>query len=487
MMHRKPVTGDVPHSSPTENGGLVRRLGWVDLLLVGIGVIVGGGIFIVTGTAAAQFAGPAITLSFLLAALGCALAGLCYAELAAALPVQGGAYGYCFVTLGEVFAWFAGWFLIVEYLCAASYIAVGWSGYVTAFLASLGVHLPLALTTPGVSIAGGRIAATASINLPAIFVVLAAFAIARRGIGVSSVVNSVLVAAKLVVLLLFIGAGAFYIDPANWIPFIPANTGVFGHFGWSGVLRGAVVVFVVFLGFDAVSTLAQETRDPQRNVPRGILAAIAICTLLYVAVSLVMTGLVSFTALDVSNPLSVATRAAGGGLDWLAPLIEIVAMSGLASVLLILLTALSRIYLAMAQDGLLPAVFAHIHPRFHAPDRATLLAALAISVLAGLFPVSVLVQLVSLGTLLVFIAICTSVIVLRRRHADLTRPFRVPFGPLVPLLGIIVFLYMLIGVPGETWGLFGIWTVAGLIIYLTFGMRSARRIRTAGIPGDAAI
>ena len=486
MMHRKLVTGDVPQSSHTDNGGLVRRLGWVDLLLVGIGVIVGGGIFIVTGTAAAQFAGPAITLSFLLAALGCALAGLCYAELAAALPVQGGAYGYCFVTLGEVFAWFAGWFLIVEYLCAASYIAVGWSGYVTAFLASLGVHLPLALTTPGVSIAGGRIAATASINLLAIFVVLAAFAIARRGIGVSSVVNSVLVAAKLAVLLLFIGAGAFYIDSANWTPFIPTNTGVFGHFGWSGVLRGAVVVFVVFLGFDAVSTLAQETRDPQRNVPRGILAAIAICTLLYITVSLVMTGLVTFTALDVANPLSVATRAAGGGLDWLAPLIEIVAMSGLASVLLILLTALSRIYLAMAQDGLLPAIFARIHPRFRSPDRATLLAALAISVLAGLFPVSVLVQLVSLGTLLVFIAICTSVIVLRRRDADLPRPFRVPLGPLVPLLGIVVFLYMLIGVPRETWGLFAIWTAGGLFIYLAFGMRGARRIRSAAPPGEAA-
>lgn len=485
MLHRKSVTGDDPGQPKAGNGGLVRRLGWVDLLLIGIGVIVGGGIFIVTGTAAAQFAGPAITLSFLLAAFGCALAGLCYAELAAALPVQGGAYGYCYVTLGEVFAWFVGWFLIVEYLCAASYIAVGWSGYVTALFATLGVHLPAALTTPALSAVEGRIVAGASINLPAIFVVLAAFAIARRGIGVSSAVNSVLVAAKLMVLLLFITAGAFYIDPANWTPFIPANTGVFGHFGASGILRGAVVVFVVFLGFDAVSTLAQETRDPQRNVPRGILAAIAVCTLLYIAVSLVMTGLVTYTALDVANPLSVATRAAGGGLDWLAPLIEIVAMSGLASVLLVLLTALSRIYLAMAQDGLLPAVFARIHPRFHAPDRATLLAALAIATLAGLFPVSLLVQLVSLGTLLVFIAICVGVLVLRRRHADLPRPFRVAFGPLVPLLGVAVFAYMLVGVPAETWRLFSVWAVAGLITYLTFGMRKARRIRMAGLAGEA--
>jgi APA family basic amino acid/polyamine antiporter len=453
---------------------LLRRLGPVQLVLIGIGVIVGGGIFVVTGTAAAQYAGPAVILSFVLAALGCGLAGLCYAELAAALPLAGGGYSYTRFVFGDVLAWFVGWNLLMEYVCAGSYIAVGWSGYVTSLLTALGANLPALLTQPPIAIGADGFALTGALwNLPAALVALAALAIVLRGIALSAAVNAVLVAMKLSVLTLFLLCGAFYIDPANWVPFLPANTGQFGSFGVSGVLRAAAVVFVAFLGFDAVATLAQETRNPQRNVPIGMLGSLAICTLLYIAVAIVLTGLAPYRALDVANPLSAALRSVGGALDWLAPLVEIVAMSGLASVLLIVITAPARVCLAMAQDGLLPARFARVHPRFHTPHVASMLIGGAIAALASLFPVAALTQLVSMGTLCVFLAVCAGVLRLRRTQPDLPRPFRVPFGPVIPLLGIAVCLYMLTGLPRAAWLLFCVWSAAGAIFYLAYGRRRA--------------
>lgn len=479
FFHRKSVDKVLAelHNS-SDRTQLVRRLGWPQLVMMGIGVIVGGGIFVVTGTAAAQFAGPAIVLSFVLAAIGCALAGLCYAELASALPVAGGGYTYAYVTLGEGAAWVVGWSVLMEYICAGSYIAVGWSGYVISLLSAIGLPLPTELTSPALTMSHGRLELTGGIlNVPAVLVSLAALAIARRGIALSANVNAVLVTLKVGILLLFLIFAARYVSPANWSPFLPENTGVFGEFGWSGVLRGAAVIFVAYLGFDAVATLAQETRNPRRNLPIGILGALGVSTILYVCVSLVLTGVTAYSTLNVANPLSAALRSIGGALDWLAPLVEVVAMSALASVLLVVLMAQARICLAMGQDGLLPPSFARVHAHHHTPGFATTVGGCLVATLSGLFPVGELSQLVSLGTLGVFIAVCAGVLVLRRARPDLPRAFRVPFGPLVPLLGIAACLYLLLGVPQQAWMLFAVWSFAGVLVYSCYGRASAARRR----------
>lgn len=458
--------------------GLERRLGGLQLTLMGVGVIVGAGVFVITGTAAAQFAGPAIIISFFLAALACGLCALCYAELSTIMPASGSAYTYTQVSLGEVVAWFVGWNLVMEYVFAASYVSVGWSGYVTSLLASIGIAIPSSLTAAPVAFENGGLALTGSlINLPAVCIIFVMTLVARRGIGFSTTVNALIVALKIGVLITFVLAGLFYVDPANWSPFLPANTGVYGHFGWSGVLTGAAVVFVAYLGFDAVATAAQETVNPQRNMPIGILGSLGVCAFFFAAVSFVLTGLESYTQLDVANPLSNALHGVGGSLDWLAPLVDAAAVIGLPSVILVILLAQPRVLMAMGRDGLLPSPFRKVHATYRTPSFGTAVTGATVAFIGGFLPVSILAQLVSLGTLSVFIVVCISVVVLRRKRPDLKRAFRVPFSPVIPVLGALFCVYLLFGLPPSSWILYGGWSIIGAMIYLYYGRPSAQKRR----------
>jgi APA family basic amino acid/polyamine antiporter len=479
-LHRKPVA-DAIRDLETDAGEptLRRVLGPIDLILVGIGVVVGGGIFVVTGNAAAQFAGPAIVLSFLLAGLGCALTGMCYAELAAMIPAAGSAYAFTYAALGEAAAWIVGWNLLLEYVFAGSYVAVGWSGYLVSLLLDWGVAVPTALTSAPFAIGASGITTTGSlINLPAVLLVIAIAFIGVRGVRLSSIVNGAIVALKLGALLLVVGFGSLHLHAQNWSPFLPPNQG-FGHYGWSGVVRAAAVVFVSYLGFDAIATLAQDTRNPQRNMPIGILGSLAAVSLLYIAVALVLTGLVSYQLLDAPNPLTLALRGAGPSLGWLLPIIDTAAVIGLGSVILVVMLAQPRVLMAMSRDGLVPSAFAQVHARFRTPFRGTLICGLAVAILAGLFPLSILVQLVSVGTLIVFIAVAMSVIVLRRTDPERARGFRTPWVPYVPLAGILVCVGLLASVPLRTWAVYGFWFVIGGSIYLLYGGRAAARQRSA--------
>jgi basic amino acid/polyamine antiporter, APA family len=478
--HRKPVA-DTLRDLESEAGAptLRRVLGPIDLILVGIGVVVGGGIFVVTGNAAAQFAGPAIVLSFLLAGVGCALTGMCYAELAAMIPAAGSAYAFTYTALGEAAAWIVGWNLLLEYVFAGSYVAVGWSGYLVSLLTDWGVAVPTALTSAPFAIGSSGITTTGSlINAPAVLLVVAIAFIGVRGVRLSSIVNGAIVALKLGALLLVVGFGSLHLHPRNWTPFLPPNQG-FGHFGWSGVVRAAAVVFVSYLGFDAIATLAQDTRNPQRNMPIGILGSLGVVSLLYIAVALVLTGLVSYQLLDAPNPLTLALRGAGPSLNWLLPIVDTAAVVGLGSVVLVVMLAQPRVLMAMSRDGLVPSAFAHVHARFHTPYRGTLICGLAVAVLAGLFPLSILVQLVSVGTLIVFIAVALSVIVLRRTDPIRPRGFRTPWVPYVPIAGILVCAGLLAYVPLRTWGVYAVWLLLGSSIYLLYGGSSAARRRMA--------
>lgn len=478
--HRKSVA-DAIRDLESEAGTptLWRVLGPVDLILVGIGVVVGGGIFVVTGNAAAQFAGPAIVLSFLLAGVGCALTGMCYAELAAMIPAAGSAYAFTYTALGEAAAWIVGWNLLLEYVFAGSYVAVGWSGYLVSLLTDWGVAVPTSLTSAPFAIGSNGITTTGSlINAPAVLLVVAIAFIGVRGVRLSSIVNGVIVALKVGALLLVVGFGSLHLHPQNWTPFLPANQG-FGHFGWSGVVRAAAVVFVSYLGFDAIATLAQDTRNPQRNMPIGILGSLGAVSLLYIAVALVLTGLVSYRLLDAPNPLTLALRGAGPSLGWLLPIVDSAAVIGLGSVVLVVMLAQPRVLMAMSRDGLVPSAFAHVHARFRTPYRGTMICGLMVAILAGLFPLSILVQLVSVGTLIVFIAVALSVIVLRRTEPERPRTFRTPWVPYVPIAGILVCVGLLAYVPLRTWAVYGVWFFVGGSSYLLYGGRSAARQRMA--------
>jgi basic amino acid/polyamine antiporter, APA family len=478
--HCKPIAVAIREVDGESGAPTLRRvLGPIDLVLVGVGVIVGGGIFVVTGNAAAQFAGPAIVLSFLLAGVGCALTGMCYAELAAMIPTAGSAYAFTYSALGEAVAWIVGWNLLLEYVFAGSYVAVGWSGYLVSLLADWGMALPASLTSAPFAIGSSGLMRTGSvINAPAVLLVIGIALIGMRGVRLSSIVNGVIVALKVGALLLVVGFGSLHVHPHNWTPFLPPNQG-FGHFGWSGVLRAAAVVFVSYLGFDAIATLAQDTRNPQRNMPIGILGSLGVVSLLYIAVSLVLTGLVSYQLLDSASPLTVALRGAGPALNWLLPIVDLAAVIGLGSVVLVVMLAQPRVLMAMGRDRLVPAAFARVHARFGTPYWSTLMCGLCVAVLAGLFPLSILVQLVSVGTLIVFIAVAFSVVVLRQTDPHRVRPFRTPLVPYVPTAGILICGYLLTGIPLRTWAVYGFWFVLGCSIYLVYGGRSAARHRTA--------
>jgi APA family basic amino acid/polyamine antiporter len=461
----------------TGHGTLKRVLGATNLTLLGVGGIIGAGIFVLTGTAAARCAGPAIVLSFVLAGLGCLFAGLCYSELAAMIPVAGSAYTYAYATLGELLAWIIGWDLILEYLFGASTVAVGWSGYVTAFLSELGIQLPVSLTQAPLSVEGTHHLVQnpgGILNVPAVLIVLLMTGLLVVGIHESARFNNVIVVVKVTIVLLVIGFGFFYVDPQNWKPFLPPNTGQTGHFGWSGVMRGAGVVFFAYIGFDAVSTTAQEAREPQRDMPIGILASLGICTVLYVLMALVMTGLAKYTTLDVPHPVFVAIENAGPALGWLGFFVNLGAVAGLASVVLVLLMGQPRIFFSMSRDGLLPPVFGLVHPRFRTPYVTTLSTGLLCSVIAGLFPIGLLGELVSIGTLLAFVIVCAGVLLLRYRAPDVHRPFRAPGVPWVPMAGIVCCIAMMALLPVDTWIRLLAWLAIGLLIYFFYGKRHSR-------------
>ncbi|MHB1306358.1 MAG: amino acid permease [Limisphaerales bacterium] len=466
---------------------LHRTLGPVNLTALGVGAIIGAGIFVLTGQAAAQYAGPGIVFSFILAGVACALAGLCYAEFAAMIPVSGSAYTYGYATLGEFVAWIIGWDLILEYLFAASTVAVGWSGYVVSFLKDLGIVIPAAFTSAPYNhtapadagwniwrlFTEGWTSTGAILNVPAMLIVAVITVLLVVGIRESASFNNVIVAIKLAVILTFIAVGLAYLNPDNWTPFIPPEEGP-GKFGWSGVLRAAGVIFFAYIGFDAVSTAAQEAKKPQRDMPIGILASLAICTLLYISVSLVLTGIVKYTELGVPDPMAKAIDSLGQGVAWLRPIIKVGAIAGLSSVILVMMLGQPRIFYAMSKDGLLPPVFSQVHPRFRTPWLATIVTGVTAMVVAGLFPIGLLGELVSIGTLLAFSIVCGGVFVLRFTDPQIVRPFRVPAFWLTCPLGVFFCGWLMWGLPRDTWARLLVWMAIGIVIYFSYGARHSR-------------
>ena len=485
LFRRKDIAG--LQAEVATDQSLKRALGPVNLVFLGIGAIIGAGIFVLTGQAAAAYAGPAIVWSFVLAGSACALAGLCYAEFSSMIPVAGSAYTYGYATLGEFVAWIIGWDLILEYLFAASTVAVGWSGYVVSFLKDLGIIIPAGFTSapyvhttpPGAGwnvwrlFTEGWSSTGAVLNLPAMFIVAFITILLIIGISESATFNNVIVVIKVTVVLLFIAFGLAYINRNNWVPFIPPAEGP-GHFGWGGIVRGAGVIFFAYIGFDAVSTAAQEAKKPQRDMPIGILGSLAICTVLYIAVALVLTGIVKYTQLNVPDPIAVGVNAAGPGLAWLRPIVKIGAIAGLTSVILVMLLGQPRIFYTMSKDGLLPPVFSAVHPKFRTPWLASLLTGVFAMAMAGLLPIGLLGELVSIGTLLAFAIVCGGVLVLRYTDPGLVRPFRTPLVPLVPLGGIAACVYLMLGLPPDTWARLIIWMAIGLAIYFLYGRRHSK-------------
>jgi APA family basic amino acid/polyamine antiporter len=467
LFRRKSLRGLMTEAA--EDHELRRVLGPWHLVLLGIGAIIGAGIFSLTGIAAATNAGPAIVLSFLLAGFACALAGLCYAEMASMIPIAGSAYTYSYATMGELMAWIIGWDLILEYSVAAMTVAIAWSGYVVSFLRDVGFIVPAHLTAaPGtvVQMSDGS-TVTALFNLPAVLIIIAVTTILVIGIKESATANAVIVAIKVSVVVIFIVAGFSYVNTDNLTPFIPPNNGTFGEFGWSGVLRGAGLVFFAYIGFDAVSTAAQEARNPRKDMPIGILGSLAICTILYVLVSYVLNGLVSYTELNVPDPIAVGINATG--IDWLRPVVKLGAIMGLSSVILVMLLGQPRIFWTMAKDGLLPPVMARVHPRFRTPHVTIIGTGVFVMLGAALIPLRIVGELVSIGTLLAFMLVSIGVWVLRHKNPDAPRSFRVPMVPLVPILSALSCLLLMMGLPLDTWFRLIVWLALGLAIYFLYG------------------
>ena len=451
--------------------GLRRVLGPVSLTALGVGAIIGAGIFVLTGLAANRYAGPALALSFVVSGTGCALAALCYAEFAAMVPVAGSAYTYAYATLGELLAWIIGWDLVLEYAVASSTVAHGWSHYFVSFLGIFGITLPAVwIGSPfDFDPAVGWVATGAIMNLPAFIVVLLVTVVLVIGIRESAGFNAAMVILKLAVVLFVIVLGAGYIDTANWRPFMP--------YGVPGVLRGAAYIFFAYIGFDSVSTHAEEARNPQRDVPIGIIVSLLLCTLLYILVAGVLTGMVPYHLINLDAP--VADAFAQRGLHTAQFLIALGAVVGITSVLLVLLLSQARILLALARDGLISrSFFGSVHPRFRTPHKATILTGFLVALAGALFPLKLLADLVNIGTLMAFVIVCASVIVMRRTNPDLPRPFRTPFVPLVPILGILMNLTMMLALGWENWVRLAAWLVIGLLIYLSYGRRHSRLAAT---------
>jgi APA family basic amino acid/polyamine antiporter len=476
---------------------LKRVLGPFNLVTLGIGAIIGTGIFVLTGQAAAAYAGPGIVLSMVLAGLASALAALCYSEFASTVPIAGSAYTYGYATLGEFVAWIIGWDLILEYALGSATVAVGWSGYVMSFLHDVGIQFPALLSAaPGtkVFLADGTVV-TAVFNLPAVLIIAAVTCLLVIGIKESANVNSVIVVVKVAVVVLVIVVGAFFVVAANWHPFIPPNQGEFGKYGLSGIMRGAGVIFFAYIGFDAVSTAAQEAKNPSRDMPIGILGSLVVCTILYVLVSGVMVGLVPFTQLGVAAPMAVAIDAAkanatgsalAGIVNIMPFLVKLGAIAGLSSVMVVMLLGQPRIFYSMAKDGLLPPWAKKVHPRFRTPYVTTIVTGVAVGFAAGFTPIRILGELVSIGTLMAFVIVSIGIIFLRYRRPELERPFRTPLVPAVPILSALVSLSLMYSLPNDTWARLIVWMAIGLILYFAYGyghslIRPVSAVRAAAV------
>jgi len=454
--------------------GLKRTLSATNLIFIGVGCIVGTGIFVITGTAAAQYAGPALSISFLISAIVCMFVALCYTEFASMIPISGSAYSYAYTTVGELLAWFIGWNLVLEYIFGASLVAVGWSGYVVSFFKDFGLVIPPELSSAPLNYQDGWITTGAIINLPSVFIVALITTVLVFGIRESVRFNNIIVVIKIAVILLFIGFGLSHINTDNYVPFIPENTGVSGQFGWSGIFRAAGIIFLAFVGFDAVSTVAQEAKNPQRDMAKGILGSLIIVTVLYIAVSLVLTGMVNYRLLNVPDPIAVGIDSAGQGLFWLRPIIKVGAIAGMSSVILVLITGMPRILYSMANDGLLPPVLGRVHRKYRTPHITTIIVGSIIAVISGLFPIDLIGELVSIGTLLAFAMVCVSIVILRVKRPDMARPFRTPFVYFVATAGAAGCLYLMSSLPASTWVRLGAWTVIGMLIYFLYGRQHSK-------------
>ncbi len=465
---KKPISQIIASSESGEHQ-LKRTLGPISLVSLGIGAIIGAGLFSLTGIAAAENAGPAVVLSFVVAAVGCAFAGMCYSELASMIPVAGSAYTYSYATMGEFVAWIIGWDLVLEYAVAAAVVAVSWSRYVGSFLHDFGIQIPARLAACPFDLVklpdGSEVHGL--INLPAIFIIFAVSILLMLGIKESARVNDVIVIVKLVVVLTFIAIGIRYINPQNYTPFIPPNTGTFGEFGFSGIMRAAGVIFFAYIGFDTVSTAAQESRNPQRDVPIGIIGSLIICTVLYLAFSFVLTGMVNYKLMR-GDAAPVATAINLTPYPWLQMIVKLGIIGGFTSVILVLLLGQSRVFYSMSRDGLLPKLFSDIHPAWKTPWRSNIVFMFFISFFAGFFPISKLGHMTSIGTLLAFVIVCAGVMILRYTQPNLPRPYKVPFVPLFPFLGILVCMSMMSSLDHETWWRLVIWLAIGLVIYFTY-------------------
>ena len=475
---RRKAIADLQAEASAEHG-LQRVLGPLNLTFLGIGAIIGTGIFVLTGTVAAKNAGPAIILSFVLAGSAAIFAAFCYSEFAALVPIAGSAYTYGYATLGEIFAWIIGWDLVLEYALSATTVAIGWSGYLVSFLNNIGIHIPAAFSAAAgtqVTMADGS-QVTAILNLPAIFIVLVVTAILVRGIKESATLNNIVVFIKVGVILLFILFAWRAIDPANWQPFIPANLGHRAEFGVTGIIAGAGIVFFAYIGFDAVSTAAQEAKNPQRDMPIGIIGSLLICTILYIVVSAIATGVLPYQELDVPDPIAKVATAAG--LGWMARLIELGAIAGLSSVILVQLMGQARVFWSMSNDGLLPAVVNKIHPKFKTPWITQIVLGVAVAIPAGFLNVREAASLVSIGTLLAFVIVCSAVLVLRVREPNLHRPFKVPAVWIIAPAGILSCAYLMYFLPWRTWERLLIWLAIGVASYYLYGYRNSKLAKRA--------
>lgn len=451
---------------------LKRTLGPMQLVALGIGAIIGAGLFSLTGIAAANHAGPAVTLAFVLAATGCAFAGLCYSEFSTMIPIAGSAYTYSYATMGELLAWIIGWDLVLEYAVGAATVAVSWSGYVASLAKDYGIILPARLIASPfqqITLDDGTLG-YGLVNLPAIIVVAGISLLLMIGIQESARANTIVVILKVSVVILFILFGWAYIRPENYTPYIPPAEGP-GHFGWSGIVRAAGVVFFAFIGFDAVSTAAQETKNPQKHMPIGIIGSLIVCTVLYVLFAHVLTGIVNFS--ELNNAAPVATAIDRTGFVWLKTAIKVAIIAGYTSVILVMLLGQSRVFYSMSRDGLLPAFFSDVHPKWRTPWRSNLLFMVFVSLFAAFAPIQIVGEMTSIGTLFAFVLVCIGILVMRKTHPELPRPFRTPLVPIVPILGVAANLFLMFGLGLENWLRLIVWMVLGLLIYFGYSRRNS--------------
>ena len=458
LFKKKSINHLLAQSKGEGNGKSLKKvLGAFELTMLGIGAIIGTGIFVLTGIAAANYSGPALIISFMISGVACAFAGLCYAEFAAMVPVAGSAYTYGYAALGEIWAWIIGWDLLLEYAVAVAAVGIGWSGYMVSLLESAGIHLPPALiNAPGIH--GGMI------NLPAILIIAAITALLTRGVSESAKFNNVIVGIKLIVILLFICIGVFHVHPANWTPFMP--------YGWSGVFKGAAIIFFAYIGFDAVSTAAEEVKNPQRDLPIGIITSLIVCTILYIVVSAILTGMVPYLDFkETAAPVAFALQKVG--VNWGSALVSVGAVCGITSVLLVMMFGQTRVLFAMSRDGLLPKVFSKVHPKFGTPAKSTLLVGIVTALTAGFTPIGVVAELTNIGTLAAFIIVSISIIVLRKTKPDIKRSFKVPFSPVVPGLAVLFCGFLITQLPVITIIRFVVWLAIGFVVYFAYGRHNS--------------